>query len=110
LPVLATLLALCGCTRPSYVIAGAGAASCADFAADLARRTPAVDAYAQWVAGYIVARQFSVSRPLSDAQIGGVQWKATLLDKLAEACRRNPQSTISETAAELSDRLLGFRQ
>lgn len=101
-------MAFSGCgEKPRYVVPGAGAATCASYSKASGAAQPQKDAYLQWVMGYLVARQFSLNRPLSESKIGGSQWKATIAAWMDTWCSTRPQAQISDAAAALSDETLG---
>ena len=105
---LLLVAALYGCTeKPHYAIPGAGAVTCRAYGNAWSTMRPERDAYVQWVAGYLVARQFSKDRPLRDEQIGGEEWKTTLGTWLEKWCGDRPAASVVDAAAALSDELLG---
>ena len=104
--IFVVLIACAGCSKEPYLVLGPGVSSCDDyvFAAKTAERK---NAYVDWVAGYLVARQFSLNRRLSEERLGGRDWRGTISNWLDGWCPAHPSTAVSDAAAALSDELLG---
>jgi hypothetical protein len=101
---IAVLCASCG--KEPYVVLGAGARACSAYATDKADPKQK-DTYLNWIGGYLVARQFSLDRPLPEARVGGAKWQQVTEKWIDAWCAKNPASSVSDAAAALSDELLG---